>query len=196
MERFWRRQKAEWFRPRRRWTNVAAEHVVGTSRVPHASVLSRKVCNMPIRGGINFVWQHHGLQTCTPKTLMNFEGGHGRARVLRVRGHLQVPRVFEQCCKSTPVKRVRRLVDLLGPSRMKNKDPNRNRQRFSKACRSGLFQIALDNEMFNICPAHHEPLSFLKIYRPHLRLYLPTISDDVHKNVEIFGGIRDACGDV
>ena len=61
---------------------------------------------------------------------------------------------------------------------------------------SNLLQITLHNEMLDIRPAYHKPMSFLKVYAPELCLYRPTIPDNSNKYMEIFGWIRDACGDV
>ena len=59
-----------------------------------------------------------------------------------------------------------------------------------------LLQITLHDEMLDVCPSDHKPLTLAKVDATKLCLNDPAIPDNLHQNVQVFGRIRDPCHDV
>ena len=59
-----------------------------------------------------------------------------------------------------------------------------------------LLEVALHDEVLNVCASDHEPLSLLKVDAAELCLDDAAVSDHAHEDVEILWGLGDAGGDV
>lgn len=59
-----------------------------------------------------------------------------------------------------------------------------------------LLQITLDNQMLNIRPAHHKPLTPPEINRPQLRLNDPAISHNLDRHMQLLRRHSDASHDI
>ena len=59
-----------------------------------------------------------------------------------------------------------------------------------------LIEVALYDEVFDIGPTDHEPLSLSEVNGAQLRLYNTTVSHDTHERVEIARRMGNRGGDV